>query len=119
MMLMVVGCGSNEAEDKSMNDSNQSLSREEQQSDTDGQMPALNEDQAIEIVESQLAASSSDDAESKVHLLREAKLGDELIMSSKESVLGAWSCQPVFCKQPGHRLQQSRRFDAGALCCLR
>jgi hypothetical protein len=79
MMLMVVGCGSNEAEDKSMNDSNQSLSREEQQSDTDGQMPALNEDQAIEIVESQLAASSSDDAESKVHLLREAKLGDELI----------------------------------------
>ncbi len=77
MLLTVVGCRGNEPKDELKDNANQSLNQEAQQLEPDNQMAGVDEYQALKIVENELGASS--DADSKVYLLREAKLGDELI----------------------------------------
>lgn len=99
MLLTVVGCGGNEPGEELKDNANQSLNQEAQQLEPDSQMASVDEDQALKIVENELGASS--DADSKVYLLREAKLGDELIYVFERVSRGGGAASLYFVNSQG------------------
>jgi hypothetical protein len=96
LLLTITGCGNNSAAEKE----NQRQNKNEKQSETVAKAQTVDKGQALEILADELE-DSSDNSDYDVHLLREAKIGDELVYAFERVGLNGGAASVYFVDSQG------------------